>query len=505
MTPWTPTRVAALLADALAQAPQHYQRGISLLQGWLPFTIQIVAAVLLVVAIDGRSRRWRRIGVPVSLAIGAAVAARAYWYITSEGLADDPAPSAVWVWIGLSGTALAVLVLGFRSARWWRRGVSVLAIAACLLSTSVALNTWVGYFRTVQSAWGQLTAGPLPDETDMASVQALAVSGVVPPHGEVVPVDIPDTASGFHHRTELVYLPPAWFTSSPPPKLPVVMMITGEFNTPEDWLRTGNVAQTADNFAADHGGNTPVLVFVDSGGSFNNDTECVNGSRGNSADHLTGDVVPFVTSTFGTSSDPANWGIVGWSMGGTCAVDLTVMHPELFRTFVDIAGDLGPIVGTKDQTIQRLFGGNADQWADFDPTTVIDRHGLYTGVSGWFAVSTTPANQQHGGFRPNNNQNQQNADATGLGGRDAGGNPDDQSEAASSLCGLGRTEGIDCAIVASPGKHDWPFAADTFTDSLPWLAGAIGTPDVPRIPLPPDSSSPDTTTDASQAAGADGS
>ena len=39
-------------------------------------------------------------------------------------------------------------------------------------------------------------------------------------------------------------------------------------------------------------------------------------------------------------------------------------------------------------------------------------------------------------------------------------------------------------MIATPGKHDWPFAVDVFTSSLPWLAGQIGTPGVPKIPLP---------------------
>jgi hypothetical protein len=49
---------------------------------------------------------------------------------------------------------------------------------------------------------------------------------------------------------------------------------------------------------------------------------------------------------------------------------------------------------------------------------------------------------------------------------------------------LGRADGIDCAVVATPGRHDWPFASRVFASSLPWLAGQIGTPGVPRIPLP---------------------
>jgi hypothetical protein len=48
-------------------------------------------------------------------------------------------------------------------------------------------------------------------------------------------------------------------------------------------------------------------------------------------------------------------------------MDLTVMHPELFSAFVDIAGDVSPNTGTKDETIARLFSGNADAWAYLRP------------------------------------------------------------------------------------------------------------------------------------------
>jgi S-formylglutathione hydrolase FrmB len=335
----------------------------------------------------------------------------------------------------------------------------VAALPLSLLSAALALNLWVGYFPTVQTAWNQLTAGPLPDQTDQGTLTAMQRQRKIPPKGTVVSVNISDGASSFRHRGELVYLPPAWYATNPPPRLPTLMMIGGEFNTPADWLRTGQAIKTIDDFAAAHHGYAPVLVFVDSGGAFNNDTECVNGSRGNAADHLTKDVVPYMDSTFGVSPARANWGIVGWSMGGTCAVDLAVMHPDMFSAFEDIAGDIGPNAGTKDQTIARLFGGNADAWAAFDPTTVITRHGPYPGVAGWFDVNGTTATV------PTHTQN-------------------DQAAAASSLCALGSANGINCAVVSQPGKHDWPFASHAFAAALPWLAGQIGTPDVPPTPLP---------------------
>jgi S-formylglutathione hydrolase FrmB len=417
------------------------------MHGWIPMTVQVIAAAAVIAAVTRRSARWQLRWLPWAVVVGVAVAVSAYWYIASEGLAGNPAPRSLWVWTGLSGFAAAILIAGWGGARWWRRGVSVMALPLCLLSTALAVNLWVGYFPTVGTAWNQLTAGPLPDQTDQVTMTAMHKEGKIPTKGTVVPVSIGDTASGFKHRGEFVYLPPAWYATNPPPRLPTVMMIGGEFNTPADWVRAGEAVNTLDAFAAAHHGRAPVVVFVDSGGAFNNDTECVNGTRGNAADHLTKDVVPYMISNFGVSPDRANWGIVGWSMGGTCAVDLTVMHPNMFNAFVDIAGDIGPNAGDKEQTIARLYGGNAAAWSAFDPTTVITRHGRYADVAGWFDVNATA--------RPN-----------------------DQAAAANSLCSLGTADGIDCAVVTQPGGHDWPFASRAFAAALPWLAAKLGTPDV---------------------------
>ncbi len=63
-------------------------------------------------------------------------------------------------------------------------------------------------------------------------------------------------------------------------------------------------------------------------------------------------------------------------------------------------------------------------------------------------------------------------------------NPNDQTAAANSLCATGSADGITCAVVAQPGKHDWPFAARAFAAALPWMAGQLGTPGVRAFPLP---------------------
>ena len=304
----------------------------------------------------------------------------------------------------------------------------------------LTINGWIGYSPTLFAAWNQLTGGALPDETDWTS--AMAMRGEPPPaRGVVLRVDIDSDASGFDPRGELVYLPPAWFTAVPPPRLPAVMMIGGQFNDPADWLRAGAAVDTLDTFAAAHGGHAPVAVFVDPSGTFANDTECVNGPRGMAADHLMNDVVPQVVATFGVRSDRGAWGVTGFSSGGTCSVDLAAMHPETFGVFVDIAGDLGPNAGTKAQTVQRLFGGDEAAWARFDPRSVIAAHGDYAGLAGLFVVP---------------------AHSTG------------DAQSARALCDAGTRRRIDCTVLVLPGRHVWPFAGTAFADTLPWLADRLG-------------------------------
>jgi S-formylglutathione hydrolase FrmB len=470
--PDTPTPTPTPLPPLLTKPNFHH--GVSLLAGWLPITVEIVTVIALLAVVGWRTRRWRILWIPLAIGVGVVGALAARMYMNSEGLASDPAPLELWIWVAVSTASIAVAIFGWRDARWWRRGLSLLVIPLTLLATAMELNRWVGYYPSVQSAWGAWTAGPLPNQVDLAALPGLR--NTAPSAGKMVEVTIPDTASGFSHRNEFVYLPPAWFAGPTPPALPVVMMIAGEFNTPTDWMRSGNIQPVIDSYAHNNGGVAPIFVFVDSGGRFNNDTECVNGPRGNSADHLTKDVRPYVISQFGASTKAANWGVVGWSMGGTCAIDLTVMHPDLFSAFVDIAGDHGPGSGTKQQTIDRLYGGNAAQWAAFDPATVMKAHGPYTGVTGWFEDTATPQsdknNSQQFGNRPQPNS------PLGFGGHDDY-KDTDETGAAEDLCAVGQSVGIGCSVHTLVSYHTWQFAAQAFSDALPWLAAQIQTPQAP--------------------------
>ena len=423
----------------------------SLMGGWLPVTVQLVAVIALVLSLRRRSQRWTSVMLPAVAASALLVALAAHWLLQSQGLASEPAPWHLWLWVALTALAAGVALTGWPGDRWSRRNLCVFATSMCLLGTGLNVNGWIGYFPTTQGAWNQLSGAALDAEVDWPTALARQRGAMRSDNGAVVRVDIDAEASGFRHRPEYVYLPPAWFASDPPPQLPTVMMIGGQFNTPADWVRAGDAVRTLDAFADAHGGFAPVAVFVDSTGGFLNDTECVNGPRGNAADHLTKDVVPHLVSRFAVRPDRAGWAVAGFSTGGTCAVDLAVMHPDMFGAFVDIAGDVGPNTGTKDQTIDRLYGGDAAAWSEFDPTTVMTRHGQFTDLAGVFVVP----------------------DAS----------PGD-SDGAHALCDVGADHGIECRVVPLPGRHVWPFGSTAFAATLPWLAGEIGTPGAKPVAIP---------------------
>lgn len=454
--------------------PAGRDRSPSLLDGWLPTAIQVLTAAAVIGAAGWRSRRWRLRWLPSAAGAGLIIAAVAYGYVGHQGWGEGT-PWAMWMWIAVGGFAVAVLVLGWPRAPWWRRSLSVLAVLLAVISAAGTLNASLGYLPTVRAAWDRATGDQPSDWISESKLSAMVAGHAQPAAGTVVSIKTPQAGSGFVHRDEFVYLPPAWFGSGPRPRLPVIMMIGAEFSHPTDWLNAGDALTVLDDFAADHHGVAPVVVFPDSTGAFSNDTECVNGPRGNAADHLTKDVVPYVVSRFGVSADPANWGLLGWSTGGTCAVTLSVRHPELFGALVDLDGALGPNAGDKEQTIARLFGGDAGAWAAFDPKTVVQAHGRYQGLSAWLGVSAqTPTVHHAASTRPPDNAAVVEWDTSS----------EDYARTAGQLCRLLSAHGIECSVTSYAGGHSFPSAARGMADALPWIAGKIGTPGVPRIPLP---------------------
>jgi enterochelin esterase-like enzyme len=403
---------------------------VSLLSGWLPSALRIAAVVAAVVAaVRVRDRRWWKRVVPLAAVAAVLVAVVASVLGNNELAIGEQLPAEVWLWLGVVVFALVMMVWRGQS---WRRFVAAGAVVLASAAALSTVNQFVGYYPTVGAAFGELAGQPVP-----AQVAAGQLSTVDPEtvRGRVVPVQVPDTYSHFTHREEFVYLPPAWFRSGSKVSFPVIEMIGAEFSTPQNWIRAGNAIATADTFASHHHGRAPVLVFADAAGGFTNDTECVAGPHGDSEDHLVKDLPAYISAHFGVAA--TGWGVAGWSMGGTCAVDLAVEHPDVFSRFLDISGDLGPNIGDVATTIATLYGGNRAAWAAHDPLTVLGHHHRYHGVSGVFADGT----REHR-----------------------------TTMAAHRLAAACRADDIPVEVLVRPGGHNWQFGAQEFAEALPALA-----------------------------------
>src|SRR5437868_239204 len=126
---------------------------VSLLDGWFPWALRIVSAMLVLFAAGWRNRRWRARWFPVGAGI-AVVGAVGAWVTVPVALAlTDPVPTEAWIWFGVLIFAAVMVVVGWRGGRWSRRGFAVLAVMVTAATLVNALNAAIGYYPTLRDAW----------------------------------------------------------------------------------------------------------------------------------------------------------------------------------------------------------------------------------------------------------------------------------------------------------------------------------------------------------------
>ena len=131
-----------------------------------------------------------------------------------DALADIP----ISTWWPVGAVVGLLALLAFLAAIGFRRVPRVLAIVACvvlyLAEAGLIVNAHFEYYRTLGEAFG----GYGPGESSLQQAQQQA--GTIPANGQVVPLAIPGTKSGFVGRSAQAYLPPIWFVSARPPRPP---------------------------------------------------------------------------------------------------------------------------------------------------------------------------------------------------------------------------------------------------------------------------------------------
>jgi S-formylglutathione hydrolase FrmB len=418
--------------------------------------IECLGAAALVASWLSAGRRWLRRTLPIMLGGVVVVTVLIAVVLWQTGTVTDAYPPTFGIWVGTAFLALAGVPVGLR-VRWSparvttadrvRRSTAVLAVPLTALGALMLIDGEYGIWPEVSDLLGHtqtlhadaLPVVAAPDPVRPSKGAPAPVDVPMPKQGVVVDIDPPATVSHFHHRPGLVYLPPAYLRSGAA-NLPVLIMLIGTPGAPINWIRAGHAQATGDAYAAAHHGVAPILVVIDQNGSTTGDTECVDGPQGNAETYLTVDVPTFLATKLHVTSDPARWGVVGFSEGGTCAIDLFVSHTDLFHHAVDLGGDLRPTLGGSQHTLTALFGGSVAAQQAHDPLLVMASR-RYTGVSAWFA----------------------------------GGTQDSYAiTAAQRLSGAAEKAGITQHQLTLTGGHSWQFAAAAFTQILPALCVDLG-------------------------------
>jgi len=365
------------------------------------YAAALAALVLLVARRPGRRwarRRWLTT-VAVSAAVGALLGIGLTWLLSDRlDLFGAVLTPVVRVWIAVGFAAFGVAIVSMRRASWMRVVASALALVLFVLTTAMAVNVDFGQYPTVRSALGisaikDASSQPLPAATasEATSFDSWVAPATMPKTGTLTTVTIPASESGFAARPAVVYLPPAALTANPP-RLPVLIVMSGQPGSPQDPLITDKLEMNLDAYAAAHNGLAPIVVSPDQLGDPAANPMCVDSPLGKSQSYLTIDVPNWIKANLNVIDNPHYWGIGGLSQGGTCSIQLGAAFPTLFGVILDASGEEYPRIGDAQKTADAAFGGSLARYEAAYPAAIMQQHAPYADTFAVFGVgSNDPA------------------------------------------------------------------------------------------------------------------
>lgn len=336
--------------------------------------------------------------------------------------------------VGISVVAVGFLVLAvvaWRNHKVWRWVFVLLFVVVGLAAGADAVNTKFAYFDNL----ADLAGIPTYPTTDGANVEG----GTQPqPNGAVTKISVPDTASHFGSYQADVWLPPQYFTD-PRAHFPVIVLAHGNPGQGTDWLTSAGAPASALAVAA--AGHPVILVMPEvirnavTGDSLCVDTE----SQGNVETYLVKDVVAAVDSQLRTNATAKQRGIGGLSMGGFCALNLGLKHPDVFSVALDFSGETSSQPDTLPGGNQELYGGSDwQQKADANsPAKYVNTLNGSLGPAIWLDCGTA--------------------------------DPDVLKQMQALLPQL-KARGFTVELHTRPGAHDYTVWTGALKDSLPWAA-----------------------------------
>jgi len=173
-------------------------------------------------------------------------------------------------------------------------------------------------------------------------------------------------------RDLYVYLPPGY---DPKIAYPMVLFLhTAQID--EHTLIAPGVIETIDAMMAR--GEFPRAVLACPDGTYEGINRLkdphslyVNGNGGRFEDHLIGEVVPFVISTYSIRPERQAHAILGMSAGGYGGMGLALKHRDLFGAVATLGGPLNMRYDNEDHNIREDFDPSTYRWKEeYDPNEV---------------------------------------------------------------------------------------------------------------------------------------
>jgi enterochelin esterase-like enzyme len=263
-----------------------------------------------------------------------------------------------------STVLFVLLVIGFGALLWWlvvaRRIVfRVLAgVLAFVLATQfgiLAVNRYFGYYQTWGAAIADLS-NQSPDSGAEVSAGSLLVgdrSPVFDAHAVYLKLALLqgytlhlDIAGKLSHitRSVYIYLPPQYFESQYKNyRFPVIELIHGQPDEPQDWINVVGVQVTLDQLVRGGQASPAVLVMPDANGGNDISLQCLNQVGGpQDLTYLARDVPPVVAHMLRVQPPGVGWGVAGYSEGGFCAANMALRDRFRYGFAASMSGYFSP-------------------------------------------------------------------------------------------------------------------------------------------------------------------
>lgn len=424
--------------------------GVSLLDGWLSWTLIVLGVASGIFLLARRERWWWLYVVPATVVVSAILAWIIGNTVARSILGQElKTQDVVWIAVALAGILLAIASL-FRTPVW-RKPVAVLAGLLVLAAAANQINKSYLEYPRLGDLFGPPDSGLSIPTLTSGSGTALPAGALVDswtPAGPNIPTDggtvttiaLPGTISGFQPRESYVYLPPAYFADNAEP-LPVLILMHGVPGGPGDWSLGDRVQSVMNDYAAGHKGIAPVVVMPDATGGQVTNPLCTDSNLGNVGTYLSQDVPTAIKSQLRVDPRPQSWAIGGFSYGGTCAFQMATAHPDVYPTFLDFSGEQEPNLGSRQDTVQQAFGGDEAKFKAINPLDILTTR-TFADSAGWFIVGADDATMMPG---------------------------------LQKLYAAAQAAGMDVQYWEVPGLgHDWGVPVAGLAHVMPWLGHRLG-------------------------------